>query len=88
MTDLKQTGPSSHVFEECKGSVETLYQYLDGWLDPAEAAEIRGHIEACGDCEDVYRFQTELRTLIATRCHSEVPDAIRQRVLAAIDNCS
>jgi len=71
-------------FVGCDETIEKLYFYLDGELTEQRRIEITRHLDLCGPCVGAYGFESELRKLVASRCHDRVPDALRQRVAEAL----
>jgi mycothiol system anti-sigma-R factor len=71
-------------FVGCDETIERLYFYLDGELTEQRRIEITRHLDLCGPCVGAYGFESELRKLVASRCHDRVPDALRQRVAEAL----
>ena len=69
---------------DCTDSARELYTFLDGELTAERRLAIRGHLEGCPDCYGAYDFEVELRQVVSTSCREEVPEALRERVLAAL----
>ena len=69
---------------DCSDSIERLYHYLDGELTEERRAQIKRHLDECPPCLGAFDFEVELRAVIASRCKDRVPDALLQRVHAAI----
>lgn len=69
---------------ECSEAVEVLYQFLDGQLTEERRLLIRHHLDDCPPCLDAFDFEADLRTVIAHKCRERVPDDLRLRVAAAI----
>lgn len=72
---------------DCEKALAELYSYVDGWAEGPERGSIKEHLEACAPCLDVYDFHESLQRLISTTCQSELPDALRTRVLEALKAC-
>lgn len=72
----------------CLDAVEDLYTYLDGEIDDEKRRVIRAHLDECGPCLDAYGFHDEVKRLISQGCQSELPDGLRDKVLAAISDLS
>ncbi len=70
---------------DCDEAVHQLYHYLDGELTEERRREIAQHLDLCGPCAGAAGFEAELRQVIANRCRDHVPEALIQRVAAAID---
>ena len=71
-------------FVGCDETIERLYFYLDGELTEERRVEIARHLDMCGPCVGAYGFEAELRRVIANRCKDHVPDALIDRVAAAL----
>lgn len=71
---------------DCRDAVHRLYHYLDGELDDARRAIIRGHLDECLPCLEAFDFEAELRQVIARKCRDQVPDALRLRIAQAIQH--
>jgi len=71
-------------FVSCDETIEKLYVYLDGELTEQRRIEIARHLDLCGPCVGAFGFEAELRKLVADRCQERVPDALRARVAAAL----
>ena len=56
-----------HTQDDCEHVLEQVYAFLDHELDPASAAEIRHHLEACEPCRGNLRPRQEVMALVA-RC--------------------
>ncbi|MGI9595149.1 MAG: anti-sigma factor family protein [Acidimicrobiales bacterium] len=68
----------------CQPSLEEIYRYMDGYLDEDRQARITSHLHHCGGCDDFYHFQAGLRQLLGTRCRTELPADLAQRVFRAV----
>jgi mycothiol system anti-sigma-R factor len=62
-----------------------MYRYLDGEITVWRRWRITRHLHRCPPCAHGYDFEVELRQVIATRCREEVPDDLKQRIKAALD---
>ena len=70
---------------DCTRAVHELYGYLDGELTEERRAEIARHLERCAPCGAAASFEVELRAVLANRCHDSVPDSLRARIAAALE---
>lgn len=70
---------------DCNEAVERLYHFLDGELTDDRRKEIERHLDECSPCVQAYGFETDLRQVIIDRCRDHVPDTLRERVFAAIE---
>ncbi|MBW8826097.1 MAG: mycothiol system anti-sigma-R factor [Acidobacteria bacterium] len=69
---------------DCTESVRELYTFLDGELTVERRVAIRAHLEGCSDCYGAYDFEAELRQVVSSSCKEEVPEQLRNRVAAAL----
>jgi len=79
-------GGASGVAADCEETIHRLYHYLDGELTEERRAAIKRHLDECAPCLDVLGFETELRRIIADRCHDHVPDELRQRIAELLEH--
>ncbi len=70
---------------DCSEAVHQLYDFLNGELTEQRRSQIAVHLDYCAPCAGAAEFEAELRVVIASRCKDRVPDALIQRVAAAID---
>ena len=68
----------------CDDAVRQLYDYLDGELTEDRRTAIAAHLDGCAPCIGAAQFETELRRVIADRCHDRVPESLLERVAAAL----
>jgi mycothiol system anti-sigma-R factor len=72
--------------KDCDGDNKTLRRYLDGELRGEELLEFRDHLEQCAGCRQEIAAEEELsRLLHRTRPLYAAPDALRERVLRAME---
>lgn len=69
---------------DCEDAIRELYSYLDGELTTRKRHAIAQHLDDCPPCAQGYEFEVELRQVIVSRCHDEVPEDLRRRVARAI----
>jgi mycothiol system anti-sigma-R factor len=69
----------------CAEAVEQLWQYLDGTLDEENRAGIEEHLSFCLRCCGEVEFAEELRGFLARGGAEEIPDEVRARLLATLD---
>lgn len=75
---------SSH--SECRETLARLYTFLDGELTQDRKEKIRQHLDECSPCLEAFEFESELRTMVASKSRDTVPEALRAKI-AAILNC-
>lgn len=73
---------------DCLDAVEDLYSYLDGEIDDEKRQVIQAHLDECGPCLEAFGFQDDVKRLVSERCKSELPEGLRDKVLAAIKELS
>jgi mycothiol system anti-sigma-R factor len=69
---------------DCNDAVRQLYVFLDGELTDERRHDIATHLDDCGSCAKAAGFEAELRVVIASRCQERVPQALIERVAAAL----
>jgi len=72
-------GEEGH-YEPCQEAIATLYTFLDGELTPERREKIQRHLDDCAPCFEAFGFEAELKSVIARKCHEEVPASLRSRV--------
>lgn len=69
----------------CADAVRQLWEYLDGVLPEENRAAIEEHLSFCRRCCGEAEFAAELRGFLARDAVEEVPDDVRRRLLATLD---
>ncbi|MEZ5171699.1 MAG: mycothiol system anti-sigma-R factor [Acidimicrobiia bacterium] len=69
---------------DCNETLREIYSYLDGELTMWKRRAIARHLDECPPCADGYTFEVELRQVIVSHCHEEVPESLRRRVAEAL----
>lgn len=69
---------------DCEQTIRQVYPYLDGELTTLRRWQITRHLNRCPPCQHGFEFEVELRQVIASRCHDEVPYELKQRIAEAI----
>jgi mycothiol system anti-sigma-R factor len=65
----------------CRDCAKALNPYLDRELSDEDVVQVRSHLEACGSCLHVYRFEESLRRLVRVRCLEQgAPESLRARI--------
>ena len=80
-----ETPPWVATTVSCDDAVRQLYRYLDGELTEERRAAIAAHLDGCAPCIGAAQFEAELRAVIADRCHETVPESLRDRVAASLE---
>ena len=73
-----------HSEAACREAIAELYTYLDGELTIERRAVIQRHLDGCNPCLEAYDFEAELRIVVQTRCHEDVPASLRQRIFVQL----
>ena len=68
----------------CEDVCRDLHLYLDGETTVSTRTVISVHLEDCPSCTDVFRFESQVRLVVARCCGETVPESLRVRVLRAI----
>lgn len=69
---------------DCRQALAELFTYLDGEVDGDDRQRVAAHLDRCSDCLEAFEFHHELRDLVARRCRTEAPDALKARILGAL----
>jgi len=69
----------------CADAVRRLWEYLDGAVDESSRAAIDEHLSFCRRCCGELEFAQEMRAFLATHAAEELPDDVRARLLATLD---
>ena len=74
-----------HAQDDCEHVLEQVYAFLDHELDPASAATIRHHLEACEPCVDTYDLEVMVKSVIRRSCGGELaPAELRSRIIVSM----
>jgi mycothiol system anti-sigma-R factor len=69
----------------CAQAVRQLWEYIDGALPDADRQAIEEHLSFCRRCCGEVEFAEELRGFLAREAAEEIPDDVRKRLLATLD---
>jgi mycothiol system anti-sigma-R factor len=69
----------------CAEAVKQLWEYLDGALPDESRAAVEEHLSFCRRCCGEAEFAAELRGFLAREAAEEMPDDVRTRLLATLD---
>jgi mycothiol system anti-sigma-R factor len=69
----------------CAEAVRQLWDYLDGNVGEGDRAAIEEHLGFCRRCCGEADFALELRGFLARSAAEELPDDVRTRLLATLD---
>jgi mycothiol system anti-sigma-R factor len=69
----------------CAEAVKQLWEYLDGELAEEDRAAIEEHLSFCRRCCGEVEFAQELRGFLAREAGEEIPDEVRSRLIATLD---
>jgi mycothiol system anti-sigma-R factor len=71
----------AHTHFTCRETLDRLSPYLDRELDAAEQAAVRVHLDKCGRCASLFRFEANILTFIGQRlAHTQAPAGLRDRI--------
>jgi mycothiol system anti-sigma-R factor len=65
---------------DCEQAHYRVYEYLDGELTMWRRRAITRHLDDCPPCADGYVFEVELRRVIVSKCHEEVPADLKAKI--------
>ena len=69
----------------CAEAVERLWAYLDGALTAEGKAALEEHLGFCRVCCGEVEFAQELRGFLARSAAEELPEDVRARLIASLD---
>jgi mycothiol system anti-sigma-R factor len=69
----------------CAEAVEQLWAYLDGALTAEDKAALEEHLGFCRVCCGEVEFAQELRGFLARSAAEELPEDVRARLIATLD---
>jgi len=69
----------------CAEAVERLWAYLDGALTTDDKAALEEHLGFCRVCCGEVEFAQELRGFLARSADEELPEDVRARLIASLD---
>jgi mycothiol system anti-sigma-R factor len=69
----------------CAEAVERLWAYLDGALPADDKAALEEHLGFCRVCCGEVEFAKELRGFLARSAGEELPEDVRARLIASLD---
>ncbi len=61
-------GPDCQDPMDCQDTMGRLSMYLDRELSDDEVGQVKGHLQSCPPCEQVFDFQAELKRLVRKEC--------------------
>jgi mycothiol system anti-sigma-R factor len=69
---------------DCEHALHRVYEYLDGELTVWRRRAIARHLDECPPCAGGFTFEIELRRVVVSKCHEEVPRELRARIASAL----
>jgi mycothiol system anti-sigma-R factor len=69
---------------DCDGTIHRVYEYLDGELTVWRRRAITRHLDECPPCAEGFTFEIEVRRIVVSKCHEEVPAELRARIAKAL----
>lgn len=69
----------------CAEAVRQLWLYLDGVVDEPSREAIEEHLSFCRRCCGEVEFAEELRAFLAAQAAEELPEDVRSRLTATLD---
>lgn len=70
----------------CAEAVRVLWDYLDRGLTPSDEQALEEHLAFCLRCCGELEFARQLQRVLRTRSSATMPDDIRERLEAVIDD--
>lgn len=69
----------------CAEAVRQLWDYLDGLVEESQRELVEEHLAFCRRCCGELEFAEELRTFLASHADDRVPDDVRSRLTATLE---
>ena len=69
---------------DCDGTIHRVYEYLDGELTVWRRRALTRHLDEGPPCAEGFTFELELRRVVVSKCHEEVPAELRARIAKAL----
>jgi anti-sigma factor (TIGR02949 family) len=70
---------------DCGQALVALYEFLDGELTFERRQTIEFHLRSCEHCLSAYDFEAELRVVMRSRMHYEVPASLLDAISSALE---
>lgn len=64
----------------CTEAVRLLWEYLDDVVEEADRVAVEAHLTRCRRCCGELEFARELRRMLTSAAHEEVPDDVLHRL--------
>jgi len=71
---------------DCHEAMRRLWEYLDGTATNADRGAVERHLARCRRCCGELDFAIELRRLLADSRSEDLPDDVRHRLTAALED--
>jgi mycothiol system anti-sigma-R factor len=69
---------------DCDQAIHRVYEFLDGELTVWRRRAIARHLDECPPCAEGFTFEMELRRVVVSKCHEEVPPELRSKIAQAL----
>jgi len=77
--------PHEHTPENCRRYLGSLGDYIEGTLGVELCHELEAHMEICENCRVVVNTLAKTITLYQQMPAPELPNAVKERLLAVLD---
>jgi mycothiol system anti-sigma-R factor len=69
----------------CSEAVKQLWEYLDGTVGEPDRVALEKHLSRCRRCCAELEFAEEMRRFLSDSAHEEIPDDVRDRLNATLE---
>ncbi len=69
---------------DCGQAHLRVYEYLDGELTVWKRRAITRHLDECPPCAEGFTFELDLRRVVVSKCHEDVPGELKARIAKAL----
>jgi mycothiol system anti-sigma-R factor len=70
---------------DCHEAMNRLWEYLDNTATAVDRSVVEQHLATCRRCCGEMAFAVELRQLLADSRYDDLPDDVRQRLTATLE---
>jgi len=69
---------------DCDDALLRVEEYLAGEMTVWRRRAITKHLDECQPCADGFVFEMEIRRIVVSKCHEEVPISLRRKIADAL----
>lgn len=81
---MESKSPEGQDKPACIETLSAIYVFIDRETDDATREQLGQHLSDCPPCLEKFEFESELKTVISSKCREQVPDHLYERVRSSI----